>query len=802
MLRDEAKRYFSMGLNVVLLRDKKPLHRWQHLLNERQTEEEFNALPWEGANQFAVLCGKKANNGLYFGAIDIDVKNLPAEVAEKALTIMRSFPTTQTEKTPSGGYHLVFWSVKPVKTISQYHNVCGVELIGEGKLCVMHPSKGYSKVNDNLPSEVDDLTGLFFEVLAEHGIIPQKAADESDELLERWLRQIKAKLKVKSEGARYISCSCPFHPPDRHPSFAINKQRYYAVDYHTGEVYSLKELAEKLGITLEHGSPIIKELEKHVQDALVEDEYILRAKRLFEVNPYFYDSFTGFFYVYDHDEGVYVQKDDDEVLAFFFDFLDPDLKKSITSSVRKNRLLQAFKIIGLKNQPKKPPKTWIKVKNGIVDMETGELRESTPEYFFVNAIPWKLGESEETPTIDKLFSSWVKKENKKLLYEIAAYSLLRDYPIHRIFILYGSGRNGKGSFLRLLVKFLGKRNCVSTDIERLESSRFETSRLYQKLLAICAETNYATIEKSATLKALCGQDLIPAEYKFKNRFEYENYAKLIIATNNLPQSLDTSDGFFSRVIIIDFPNVFDEGKDVIVEIPEKEFENLLKKCIRILRELLERGRFTNEGTIEEKRERYEERANPLKTFIEEYCEFNPEGFIPSTEFYNRFKAWMIQKRPRFRIPSWKNEVKPMLESMGLETGIQKRIGDERPRCIIGLKWKEKASVSEGSEVLSLRILPPTLINKSETRETSETRKAWIGFEFSSGCTLDMSRLKSVKRLDRVLYGFCDGCCVANSNRKTALTFKAETFDGVVLLLCEDCGRTALKALRERDGCAG
>jgi len=527
MLRDEAKRYFDSGLNVVLLRDKKPLHRWQHLFNERQTEEEFNALPWEEANQFAVLCGKKAKNGLYLGAIDIDVKNLPAEVAEKALTIMRSFPTTQTEKTPSGGYHLVFWSVKPVKTISQYHNVCGVELIGEGKLCIMYPSEGYFKVNDNLPSEVDDLTGLFFEVLAEHGIIPQKAADEPDELLERWLRQIKAKLKVKSEGARYISCSCPFHPPDRHPSFAINKQRYYAVDYHTGEVYNLKELAEKLGITLERGISIIKDLEEIVKGDFTQffDDGKFVPKRLGDYILEKYHIFTHRYSdeIYVYQNGVWKPKGETIIAR--------EVKEALGERFKQHYLNEVISYVKASTYcvPKEPPVHLINLKNGIYDLETDTLEPHSPEYFFFNQLPVEYDPEADCPKIKKFLKEVAaSEEDVDVLEEIAGYCLYRSYPIHKALMLVGE-----------------------------ETNRFATAALFGKLANIYPDLSDKSLTQTGIFKMLTGGDLIEAEKKFKDSFKFVNYAKLLFSCNKLPSTFDDTEAFFRRWIILTFPNKFE-----------------------------------------------------------------------------------------------------------------------------------------------------------------------------------------------------------------------------------------------------
>jgi hypothetical protein len=58
----------------------------------------------------------------------------------------------------------------------------------------------------------------------------------------------------------------------------------------------------------------------------------------------------------------------------------------------------------------------------------------------------------------------------------------------------------------------------STDLERLESNRFETFNLYRKLLAQMGETNLAVLRSTSLLKRLVGQDMIPFEAKGRGTF--------------------------------------------------------------------------------------------------------------------------------------------------------------------------------------------------------------------------------------------------------------------------------------------
>lgn len=167
---EAAKIYWALGLPVVPLKGKQPLVEWTKRQTQPQTEDEFYGLPWAQADGFAIICGLKAKNGFYFGAVDFDVKNLPVEAIEKGKQALKHFPITQIEETPSKGQHWVYFShVKP-RSISAYHNVCGLELIGEGKLCIMAPSAGYRRLNDNNPTEVQDIEAIFLEALRETGV--------------------------------------------------------------------------------------------------------------------------------------------------------------------------------------------------------------------------------------------------------------------------------------------------------------------------------------------------------------------------------------------------------------------------------------------------------------------------------------------------------------------------------------------------------------------------------------------------------------------------------------------------------
>jgi len=259
-LKEEAKRFFDWGFNVVAFGygppdaddkvSKKPLVEWQKWQTRRQTLEEFEAQPWDRADGFAVICSYPNRFGLYLAVVDYDTKKVNEEAKERGRELLKRFPITWMEKTVSGGLHLIYLSrVKP-NAISEYHDSHALELVAGAKLCVLSPSKGYLRLNDSLATEVEDAEALFYQDLGVKDKRQEVNEGVSSAILQEWLKQIKSKLNIAGEGSQYLYVHCPFHKPDNHPSFAIHKSKFYAVDYHDGKVYSLKELAQALGVTL------------------------------------------------------------------------------------------------------------------------------------------------------------------------------------------------------------------------------------------------------------------------------------------------------------------------------------------------------------------------------------------------------------------------------------------------------------------------------------------------------------------------------------------------------------------------
>ena len=386
------------------------------------------------------------------------------------------------------------------------------------------------------------------------------------------------------------------------------------------------------------------------------------AQQFINIHPCYYDKSKNW-WLWNHDEYKWEITDETDII----NAIDNQANINTINSRERNEIIEAIKQVSRKNEPLPVKPTWIQFDNKIVDIITGEQFKATSNYFITNPIPFQLHQDnfEQTPTIDKIFEEWVGKDYVKTLYEIIAYCLLPDYPINRLFCFVGAGMNGKSKFLELLRNFVGEGNVSSTELDTLIASRFEITRLHKKLICMMGETNFNEMSKTSIIKKLTGGDLIGFEYKNKNPFNEKNYAKILIATNNLPTTTDKTIGFYRRWLIIDFPNQFSEKKDILADIPNEEYNSLALKCVGILKDLLMKRAFHKEGSIEDRMNKYEARSDFLQKFLDEFTIEDLGKYITKNDFRKKFASWCKENRHREMAD---NTLSKKMKDKGIEPG--------------------------------------------------------------------------------------------------------------------------------------
>lgn len=268
--------------------------------------------------------------------------------------------------------------------------------------------------------------------------------------------------------------------------------------------------------------------------------------------------------------------------------------------------------------------TLISVKNGVLNLETKQLLEFSPEYKIKNKILINYNSTAYSEIMDRTLNKICcnDKQLRMLIEEMIGYIIFRRNEIGKAFILTGSGANGKSTLLDVIKRLIGKENISSVALNEL-NDRFKTFQLEGKLANIGDDISNGYIEDNSTFKKLVTGETVNVERKGKDPFDFENYSKLIFSCNEMPRINDLSDGLKRRLIFIPFNAKLSKKDDdydpFIIDklLSEESLEYLLRISLEGLDRVLFNREFTTPKVVDETWEDYEKRNNPIIGFLEE-----------------------------------------------------------------------------------------------------------------------------------------------------------------------------------------
>jgi putative DNA primase/helicase len=243
------------------------------------------------------------------------------------------------------------------------------------------------------------------------------------------------------------------------------------------------------------------------------------------------------------------------------------------------------------------------------------------------------------------------------------------------------------------------------------------------------------LKDTGLFKSLVTGEMISGEYKFRGRFDFEPYAKLLFSCNKMPQTPDDTDAFFRRWLILAFPNQFladntktDPNLKEKLTTPE-ELSGILNWALEGLQRLLKQGKFSIGETVEQTRDRYTLLSNPVRAFAESRLDIAPGKIVTKKDVYNAFiqfcgehnlptisKNAFAMQLPQY-IPCADSRTKIQGESIRVWRDIQFKDdisdkGDTISIFAVKMELKEKTVVGEGKETE----LPSTLLTLENFKE--------------------------------------------------------------------------------------
>ena len=269
-------------------------------------------------------------------------------------------------------------------------------------------------------------------------------------------------------------------------------------------------------------------------------------------------------------------------------------------------------------------KRYIAFKNGIYDLKTDKLMDFSPDIVLINMIPWDYDPEAYSEIADRTLNNVADgdPEIRALLEECIGYCFYRGTQFRKAFLLTGNKRNGKSTYLEMLMRLLGEENCSTLDLGEL-AGRFNKALLLGKLVNISDDTKSTYMEGAAIslFKKIVAGNTINAEFKGETAFDYKPYAKIIASANDIPRMQDWTGAALDRMIIIPFNRTFSEDDpdydpDLADKLKEEEvMKYLVQTVVKGIKRILKNQRFTRSEKVEQKIKEYGEENDSVLAFI-------------------------------------------------------------------------------------------------------------------------------------------------------------------------------------------
>jgi putative DNA primase/helicase len=307
--------------------------------------------------------------------------------------------------------------------------------------------------------------------------------------------------------------------------------------------------------------------------------------------------------------------------------------------------------------------TIVAVGNGLLELESRRLLSHTPQFFNQTAVPFDYDAGAPNPTYWHTFLNtlwWPQIEDLseeakaelhteaqnaiRVLGEWFGYVISGRMDLHKILLMVGPTRGGKGAIARVLTALVGKDNVAGPTLNSLGGD-FGLAPLIGKPLAIISDARFVGKNGSIVVERLLsisGEDTLTVNRKYREQWTGKLPSRLHVISNELPKLGDASTAIVGRIILLPLSRSWLGKEDHELEARlHAELPGILNWALDGLARLtVENGnRFTRLASAEEAIVAMRDLASPIAAFVREKCTLDSAGVIAVDKLYNSFKFW-------------------------------------------------------------------------------------------------------------------------------------------------------------------
>ncbi|MDP4086009.1 MAG: phage/plasmid primase, P4 family [Bacillota bacterium] len=322
------------------------------------------------------------------------------------------------------------------------------------------------------------------------------------------------------------------------------------------------------------------------------------------------------------------------------------------SSVFLNSISRAEAMLPISQEELNTDRYKLNCTNGVVDLKTGNLIPHDRNFFMTKNTYVEYDISASCPIWIGFLESIMKDEQGNIKQELIdflqkaiGYTLTGDTSEQVAFFLWGTGRNGKSTFINIVKEILGdygKQTNSDTFTSKMNDSGInnDIARLHSARFVSAVESEDGQKLSEALLKQLTGGEPITARFLRKEFFEFLPEFKIFFTTNHKPIVKGDDEGIWRRIRLIPFTHTIPK-ENVDKLLPEKlrsELPGILRwaveGCIKWQQEGLGEPDEVKAATDE-----YKEEMDLLSNFIEECCVTMPAAKVTVNDLHKVYMKW-------------------------------------------------------------------------------------------------------------------------------------------------------------------
>jgi putative DNA primase/helicase len=364
---------------------------------------------------------------------------------------------------------------------------------------------------------------------------------------------------------------------------------------------------------------------------------------------------------------------------------------------------------------------YLPFENGVLEMATNKLLPHSPDYGFRWQLPRPYSAIESSwENIDRFLDSLCvgNQQLKELAIAFCNAVLVGRSDLHKFLYLFGSGRNGKGVFSKLLTMLIGKENTHTTTMVDLNGNRFEPANLRGKRLVLMSDEDKYT-GGIGILKSASGGDPLRHEDKGKKAGSFYFRGMIVISANS--PTFVGSGGFALFARKIDFPCLAkiaeNDRRDISPEL-ELDLTAFTTYLLSLSNDRVE-ATLRGAGSVEAVRKLNWEmtiREDSIAAFYSEKLIIDPKCSIPCGALYKGYQSYCDDSGLK---PKSLNNFTPSLIEL-LNDSLGHSISKKHSRNgneIQGLRLRKDWETEDNTSVTTEEKYPSSLINKNENSFT-------------------------------------------------------------------------------------